>query len=104
MILSSLYISNQPLTLTYFLIYEHITLNHELTQISIGGAPKDHNSAFSTSWMSLKCFASGVIFSVALIHLLGESLEVLSVNQDLLFPVHDEHEEEEHDEQHEKHD
>ena len=50
MTLSSLYISNQPLTLTYFLIYEHITLHHELTQISIGGAPKDHNSAFSTSF------------------------------------------------------
>lgn len=66
------------------------------------GAPKDHNSAFSTSWMSLKCFASGVIFSVALIHLLGESLEVLSENQDLLFPVHDEHEEEEHDEHEEE--
>jgi zinc transporter ZupT len=66
----------------------------------IRGAPKDHDDALSVSWMSIKCFSSGVIFSVAMVHLLGEALEVLREHQVLLFPE-DEHrrlEEDEHDE------
>lgn len=58
------------------------------------GAPKNHDDALSASWMSIKCFSSGVIFSVALVHLLGEALEVLRVHQALLFHGEENHEEE----------
>jgi len=44
----------------------------------IYGAPKDHAEAVSTRWMSLKAFSAGVILSVAFVHLLGESLNVLA--------------------------
>ncbi len=47
--------------------------------------------------MSIKSLSSGVIFSVALIHMLGESLTTLETGQKLLTPKHDEHEEEGHE-------
>ena len=70
----------------------------------VRGAPKDHDDAVSTSWMSLKCFSTAVIFGVALIHLLGESLEVLSKHQELILGHSEGSEEEEgHDEHDEDH-
>ena len=42
------------------------------------GAPKSHEEAISSSWMSLKSFSAGVMLSVAFVHLLGESLHTLS--------------------------
>jgi zinc transporter ZupT len=50
--------------------------------------------------MSLKCFSTAVIFSVALIHLLGESLEVLSKHQELILGHSEEEGHDEHEEDH----
>jgi zinc transporter ZupT len=61
------------------------------------GPPKTHEEAMSTSWMSLKTYSAGVILGVAVIHLLGEALVVLSE----LAESEEEHAEEEHAEEEE---
>jgi zinc transporter ZupT len=71
----------------------------------IRGVPKDHDDALSTSWMSLKAYSSGVILSVAVIHLLGEALHVLEEVALLhaLEDAHDHvHEGEAHSDEHEE--
>lgn len=57
------------------------------------GAPKTHEAAGDPWWLALQLFSAGTVFSVAVIHLLGENLEAFEGWEAL----EEEEEEEEHD-------